>query len=124
MKIRITRLTPEPVVVEVDVVDEGGLSQTFGLPGSPLTARAQLVPGAAWNVRATALPDPDVGEVVERVSRLGPGVLDFLFPPGGDARDRGYRAIWESDLPLPYRAGVLVLAFARRADEARQRRSR
>jgi hypothetical protein len=120
----VNRLSPTFGYVEHNITYVNGLSNEFPLDGSPLLGSFPvdgIVDGTMWTVNCLALPARDPGQIAADLGTAGANVLPFLFGTAADEPYRTWRNLWESNQPLPYRLGAVLLAVAARTDEARLR---
>jgi hypothetical protein len=119
----VTRRSPTPGTAQYEVNYTNGLSDEFPLVGSPLLARfhqAGAVDGVTWNVNCLARPAQDPGQVAAGFGALGTDILGELFGVAVLEPYRTWSNLWESNQPLPYRLGAVLLAVAARTDEIRK----
>jgi hypothetical protein len=114
-------MLPNQGTLDVPLVFQDGLSQPVPLPGSGLAAVVPEAapPGGGWQVTARAVPAVDLGALTAQLAALGGDWELALFGVGITGDYARYRAIWQSDLPLPYRLSAVLLALALRTDAAR-----
>jgi hypothetical protein len=120
----VAQRSPAYGTADYPVAYTGGLSNEFPLAGSPLLASFQaagLADGTTWNVSCLASPARDPGQVAADLDALGANIVPFLFGVAADEPWLTWQALWNSNQPLPYRLGAVLLAVAARTDEARTR---
>jgi hypothetical protein len=120
----VAQRSPAYNTVDYPIAYTGGLSSEFPLTGSPLVASfhsAGIVDGTTWNVGCLALPARDPGQVAADLDALGANVVPFLFGAAAEEPWLTWQNLWNSNQPLAYRLGAVLLAVAARTDEARTR---
>ena len=121
--VAITRRSPTVSSTAYDLIYTSGLSNTIPLDGSPLSVRfnddVSIVDGTTWNVNCLAMPSMDPGQIAATIGTTGANILGELFGFASEEPYRTWSALWESDQPLPYRLGAVLLAVAARTDDIR-----
>jgi hypothetical protein len=123
---RVIRRSPTPGSAVHTLSFTNGLSNEFPLDGSALLARFQaagVVDGTMWNVDCLAMPVTDPGQVAASLGAAGANTIPYLFGAAPQEPYLTWQKLWNSNQPLPYRLGAVLLAVAARTDEARTRSS-
>lgn len=114
--------TPAGVVTTTPLVVTDHLSAPVAIPGTALlvTVGDDAPEGTAWSLIAQAVPAADLGDLLAQLQALDAPVLIQLFGAAPQEPYLTWRNLWESNEPMPYRLGALLLAVAQRTAEARQ----
>jgi len=76
--------------------------------------------GTSWKVEVRNRPQYDLGQLVASVAAVGEPVFLELFGLAPEEPMLTFKNLWETNKETPYRLGGLLLALARRSDEARR----
>ncbi len=115
----ITRSDNQIATVPLSFTDT--LSAPAVIPGTAIAVRLRSdAPfGTQWILSSTTGPTADLGDLVFRIEQSGDAVLLPLFGLMPVEPYKTWKALWESDLPLPYRLGGVLLAMIQRTEEVR-----
>ncbi len=120
MPVIFTRLRPQPKVQQAMVpVFSDRLSAPLRVPGTLLDVRlhADAPVGTAWTLTVNSEPALDLGELLTSLEGLDQDSLLALFGAAPVEPYRSWKNLWESDQPMPYRLGAVLLALASRTNE-------
>jgi hypothetical protein len=119
-EVTFTRLRPAPPITQrAAPAFSAGLSQPIRLPGTQLDLRlhADVPVGTSWTLTVNSEPALDLGGLLGQLDGLGQESIVALFGLQPEEPYRTWKALWESDMPWPYRLGAVLLALARRTAE-------
>jgi len=120
VNVMVTSLAPAFGRTVFDVPLNGDLTVPIPLSGASLTTTLGPSPvaGDRWRVTSVVQPSIDLGTILAGLDQSDATVLQlFGHQPTGNYLE--WKRMWQSDLPLPYRLGAVVMAFAARIEELR-----
>lgn len=119
-EVTFTRTRPAPAAsLAFAPTFDAGLSRPLRVPGTQLDVRFHddVPVGTSWTLTINSEPALDLGEVLGQLEALGQESIVALFGLRPEEPYRTWKALWESDMPMPYRLGAALLALARRTAE-------
>lgn len=120
VSVMVTSLAPAFSRSTLDIPLNGDLTIPIPLPGASLTASLGPSPvaGDRWRVTSVAHPSIDLGSILAALDQSNDAVLQ-LFGPQPTGNYLEWKRMWQADLPLPYRLGAVLMAYAARVEELR-----
>lgn len=118
----VTQVTPVRSTQRVAFTVTNNLSTEIPLHGSEILARFTDAPDAtSWKITVRTRPFTDLGVVLYNLETvLSEAGAAAIFTPAPEGIDSTLRNIWDGHQLSAYRYAALLLAMARRIDEAPQ----